>query len=71
LLILLAIMAILAFTTELHEYLYIASWPGLLIGNALQTVFDVSNHWDGAFVLLGNLLLPLLFHLGWRWGTAE
>lgn len=71
LLILLAIMAILAFKTELHEYLYIASWPGLLIGNALQTVFDVSNHWDGAFVLLGNLLLPLLFHLGWRWGTAE
>ena len=71
LLILLAIMAILAFTTELHAYLYIASWPGLLIGNALQTVFDVSNHWDGAFVLLGNLLLPLLFHLGWRWGTAE
>jgi len=70
LLILLAVMAAMGIASALVESLQIFSWPGLLLGNAIQTLLRRGNYWDGAFILLGNLLLPALFHLGWYWGTT-
>ena len=70
LMILLALMAAMGAASELVEILQILSWPGLLLGNVMQTALDRTNHWDGVFILLGNLLLPLLFHLGWHWGQT-
>lgn len=70
LLILLIIMTVMGVVSGLAEGLQLLSWPGLLLGNAIQTAFGGSGYWDGAFILLGNLLLPLLFHLGWHWGRT-
>ena len=70
LLISLALMAAMGIVGGLVESLQMISWPGLLLGNAIQTAFGGSGYWDGAFILLGNLLLPLLFHLGWHWGRT-
>lgn len=69
LIILLAIMTILAFLSAAGDAFQMLSWPGLLLGNAIGTLLGGSGYWDGAFILLGNLLLPMLFHIGWRWGT--
>ena len=69
LIILLAIMTILAFLSAAGDTFQMLSWPGLLLGNAIQTILGGNSYWDGAFILLGNLLLPMLFHIGWRWGT--
>lgn len=71
LIILLAIMTILAFLSAAGDAFQMLSWPGLLLGNAIQTILGGSSYWDGAFILLGNLLLPMLFHIGWRWGSNE
>jgi uncharacterized membrane protein len=69
LIILLAIMTILAFLSAAGDTFQMLSWPGLLMGNAIGTLLGGSGYWDGAFILLGNLLLPMLFHIGWRWGS--
>ena len=45
------------------------SWPGPLLGNAIQTLLRGAEYWDGAFIILGNLIIPVLFHIGWRWGV--
>lgn len=71
LLILLAVMAAMGVAGGLVESLQLISWPGLLLGNAIQTLLGGSGYWDGAFILLGNLLLPALFHLGWYWGITS
>ena len=70
LLISLALMAAMGIVGGLVESLQMISWPGLLLGNAIQKALGGSGYWDGVFILLGNLLLPLLFHLGWHWGRT-
>lgn len=67
--ILLAGMGLLTLISGASEFLQILIWPGLLLGNVMQTLLGGSGYWDGAFILLGNLSMPLLFHLGWRWGV--
>lgn len=70
--IIIAIMVILAFLGELSDGLQLLSWPGLLLGGALKEFLSPGSYWDGLFIILGNIILPLLFHLGWYWGrTAE
>jgi len=71
LIILLAIMTILAFLSAAGDTFQMLSWPGLLLGNAIQTILAGSSYWDGAFIIIGNLMLPTLFHVGWRWGSNE
>lgn len=71
LVILLAVMAAMGIASGLVESFQLISWPGLLLGNAIQTLLGGSGYWDGAFILLGNLLLPALFHLGWYWGSTS
>lgn len=69
LIILLAIMTILAFLSAAGDTFQMLSWPGLLLGNAIGTLLGGSGYWDGAFIIIGNLMLPVLFHIGWRWGS--
>ena len=71
LMILLALMGLTGFVGGMSEGLPFLGWPGLLLGSAVKALVGGSGYWDGAFILLGNLMLPLLFHLGWRWGTGE
>lgn len=70
LMVLLAIMTTMGIASGVVGDLQLLSWPGLLLGNAIQTALGGGSYWDGAFILIGNLLLPLLFHLGWHWGTT-
>lgn len=67
----LAVMTLLAFLSAVSDTLATLSWPGLLLGNAVLTILGGSSFLDGACVLVGNLLMPLLFHMGWRWGTES
>ncbi len=69
LIILLAIMTILAFLSAAGDTFQMLSWSGLLLGNAIGTLLGGSGYWDGAFIIIGNLMLPTLFHVGWRWGS--
>ena len=69
LIILLAIMTILAILSAAGDTFQMLSWPGLLLGNAIGTLLGGSGYWDGAFIIIGNLMLPTLFHVGWRWGS--
>lgn len=69
LIILLAIMTILAFLSAAGDTFQILSWPGLLLGNAIGTLLGGSGYWDGGFIVVGNLMIPVLFHIGWRWGS--
>ena len=71
LIILLAIMTILAIHSAAGDAFQMLSWPGLLLGNAIGTLLGGSGYWDGAFIIIGNLMLPTLFHVGWRWGSNE
>lgn len=68
LVILLAVMSVLAIVSEFSESLQFLSWPGLLVGGAIGEMLNVSGYWDGVMPLLGNLLIPAVFHLGWTWG---
>jgi len=58
-------------------WLYVLGWPGMLVGNLPVALFDLKYRWgyqvylhwvEPISILLAHLLLPLLFHLGWRWG---
>ena len=69
LLILLAVMTVMAFLSAAGDAFQMLSWPGLLLGNAIQTLLGGAGYWDGAFIILGNLIIPVLFHIGWRWGS--
>lgn len=69
LLILLAVMTVMAFLSAAGDVFQMHSWPGLLLGNAIQTLLGGAGYWDGAFIILGNLIIPVLFHIGWRWGS--
>lgn len=71
LIILLIVMTLMAFLSSASDAFQVISWPGLLLGNAIGTLLGGSGYWDGAFILLGNLMLPVLFHIGWRWGSNE
>lgn len=68
LIILLIIMTLMAFLSSASDAFQVISWPGLLLGNAIGTLLGGSGYWDGAFIIIGNLMLPVLFHLGWLWG---
>ena len=69
LLILLAVMTVKAFLSAAGDAFQMLSWPGLLLSNAIQTLLGGAGYWDGAFIILGNLIIPVLFHIGWRWGS--
>lgn len=69
LLILLAVMTVMAFLSAAGDVFQMLSWPGLLLGNAIQSLLGGAGYWDGAFIILGNLIIPVLFHIGWRWGS--
>ena len=69
LLILLAVMTVMAFLSAAGDAFQMLSWPGLLLGKAIQTLLGGAGYWDGAFIILGNLIISLLFHIGWRWGS--
>ena len=51
--------------------------PGELLGGFIKNAVGLRRwyRWKGivlnhAFAFLGNLLIPPLFHLGWRWGRT-
>ena len=69
LLILLAVMTVMAFLSAAGDVFQMLSWPGLLLRNAIQTLLGGAGYWDGAFIILGHLIIPVLFHIGWRWGS--
>jgi len=71
LVILLIIFAGMAFVSVSSEPLRMLSFPGLLIGEAVEELLHMRGYWDGAGPLIGNLLVPLVYHLGWRWGREE
>lgn len=71
LMILLGIMGVLACAGAFSEPLRMLSWPGLLIGEAVGELLRVKGYWDGAMPLLGNLMVPVVFHLGWCWGREK
>ena len=66
---LLAVMTVMAFLSAAGDAFQMLSWPGLLLGNAIQTLLGGAGYWDGACIILGNLIIPVLFHIGWRWGS--
>ena len=68
LLILLAVMTVMAFLSAAGDVFQMLSWPGLLLGNAIPSLLGGAGYWDGAFIILCNLVIPVLFHIGWRWG---
>lgn len=74
-LILLPLMGLLGLLSgpllEHGGYGQILIWPGTLLGGVLKEILALDGYWDGIFPLVGNLLLPLLFHLGWHWGTES
>lgn len=51
--------------------LRLISVPGWILGSLLARLLPLSGYWEGALILLGHLLLPLLYHLGWHWGKTE
>ena len=56
-------------TAFLQETALLLTAPGLLLNQVLEPL-PVSGWFDGRWILLGHLLLPLLSQLGWRWGKA-
>jgi len=71
LVILMGVMTILAFVSGLSDGLQMLSWPGLLVGGAIGELLHVRGCWDGILPIAGNLLVPLVYHLGWCWGRAQ
>ena len=71
LVILLLIFAGLAFVSNISEPLRVLSFPGLLIGEGVGELLRMKGYWDGARPLLGNLLVPVVYHLGWCWGRKS
>ncbi len=71
LVVLLVIFCVLAFFSTISETFRILSFPGLLIGEAVGEVLHMKGYWDGARPLVGNLLVPVVYHLGWCWGREK
>lgn len=74
---LLVVMAGMAFVQESMmdmDGLIPLAGPCALMGGMLQAIaelVDVRGAWDGLLMLLGPLLLPLAYQLGWHWGQNE
>ena len=54
-------------TAFLQETALLLTAPGLLLGQVLEPL-PISGWFDGLWILLGHLLLPVLYQLGWYWG---
>lgn len=74
--ILLAVMAataLLTACTGTSTAAAILTLPGQLLGGGIGLVLErfvrIDNYWEGALILTGHLLLPLLYQLGWRWSV--
>ena len=69
--VLLVIFCGLAFVSTVSEPLSVLSFPGLLIGEGVGELLHLKGYWDGARPLVGNLLIPVVYHLGWCWGRES
>lgn len=69
--ILLVLFCVLSFVGSISELLRMLSFPGLLIGEGVGELLHLKGYWDGARPLVGNLLVPLVYHLGWCWGREK
>ena len=69
--VLLVIFCGLAFVSTVSEPLRVLSFPGLLIGEGVGEVLHMKGYWDGAKPLMGNLLVPVVYHIGWCWGREK
>lgn len=72
--VLLAVMAataLLTAYTDVSADAVILTLPGQLLGGGIGLVLErfvrIDSYWEGALMVAGHLLLPLLYHLGWRW----
>lgn len=45
--------------------------PGALLGGVLKEMLSLKGDWESALTLAGQLLFPILFHLGWKMGKAS
>ena len=68
---LLTVMAMMALAGEFVEPLQMISLPGALVGVAIGEILHITGYWDGALPLIGNLLVPVVYHLGWCWGREK
>lgn len=72
LLVLLVVMAVLSLIIDMAEsMLYVISFPGMMLGAMLQSIFEIRPQWEYLCYGIGNLLVPGLFHLGWHWGVSS
>lgn len=71
LVILLVIFCVLSFFSSISEPLRVLSFPGLLIGEGVGELLRLKGYWDGARPLVGNLLVPMVYHLGWCLGREK
>lgn len=71
LVVLLVLFCGLAFVSTVSEPLRVLSFPGLLIGEGVGEVLHMKGYWDGAKPLMGNLLVPVVYHIGWCWGREK
>ena len=71
LVVLLVLFCGLAFVSTVSEPLRMLSFPGLLIGEGVGELLHMRGYWDGARPLMGNLLVPVVYHLGWCWGREK
>ena len=69
--VLLVIFCVLAFISSISEPFRMLSFPGLLIGEGVGELLHMRGYWDGARPLVGNLLVPMVYHLGWCWGSER
>ena len=54
-----------------ESVLQVIVWPGSLLGAGLRELLDMNSYWDGAFLPLGHVLLPVLYHFGWLMGKPS
>ena len=78
LLVFMAILAVLGFQEE--SPLYLLATPGMVIGNAVEVLFDLKYRWGyqthlrvvwPLVSILGAVVQAVLFHLGWKIGRKE
>ena len=54
-----------------EHLLQVIVWPGTLPGSVLREALDLNHHWDDLFPVIGHILLPVLYHLGWLMGKPS
>ena len=69
LLILLAVMTVMAFLSAAGDAFQMLNWLGLLLGNAIQSLLGGAGYWDGAFIILGNLIISYCSISAGGWGV--